>query len=92
MRIKFYLITALSFLLIAGNLFSQDDDSVKVYWLNQIEVTSKKENVGDASFPIEKDCNNKPAWPEFELKKYLSFFAMPCLLRDKFLIESLALI
>ncbi|MBL1213187.1 MAG: hypothetical protein HND52_07520 [Ignavibacteriae bacterium] len=55
MRIKFYLITALSFLLIAGNLTAQKEDSVKVYWLNQIEVTSKKENVGDASFPIEKD-------------------------------------
>jgi len=37
------------------NAFAQWGDSVKVYWLEPVEVTSKKISLGDYQTPVEKD-------------------------------------
>ncbi len=37
------------------NLFAQWSDSVKVYWLEPVEVTSQKLSLGDYQTPVEKD-------------------------------------
>ncbi len=37
------------------SLFSQWSDSVKVYWLEPVEITSQKLSLGDYQTPVEKD-------------------------------------
>jgi iron complex outermembrane receptor protein len=50
------LITLLGLLfLFSINLFAQWSDSVKVYWLEPIEITSQKLSLGDYQTPVEKD-------------------------------------
>jgi iron complex outermembrane receptor protein len=38
-----------------ANLFAQWNDSIKVYWLDAVEVTSQRLNLGDYQTPVEKD-------------------------------------
>jgi len=42
-------------ILFSTNLFAQWNDSVKVYWLEPVEVISKKPSLGDYQTPVEKD-------------------------------------
>ena len=42
-------------LLLCSKVNSQDKDSVRVYWLNPVEVNSNRLIQGDEAFPIEKD-------------------------------------
>ena len=38
-----------------ANLFTQWNDSIKVYWLEPVEVTSQRPSLGDYQTPVEKD-------------------------------------
>ena len=48
-----YIIIIFSFFQI--NIAAQVKDSVKSYWLNPVEVTSNRMNLGDAELPVEKE-------------------------------------
>jgi len=50
----FYIFVTILFLT-SQLLFAQWNDSVKVYWLDPIEVTSQKLKLGDFQSPVEKD-------------------------------------
>lgn len=55
MSIKlFYIFIAIFFIAIQP-LWAQWSDSVKVYWLDPVEVTSQKLKIGDFQSPVEKD-------------------------------------
>ncbi len=42
-------------LFLCPEIKSQDEDSVRVYWLNPVEITSNRSIHGDEALPIEKD-------------------------------------
>jgi hypothetical protein len=44
--------------LLSRNIFSQTEDSVKNYWLNQVEIRAKRINLGEYSTEISKDRLN----------------------------------
>ena len=57
MNIKlFYLLVAILFIA-SKPLFAQWSDSVKVYWLEPVKVTSQKLNLGDFQSPVEQAVN-----------------------------------
>lgn len=45
----------ISIFFLTNNLIAQWDDSIKVYWLEPVEITSQKLKLGDYQTPVEKD-------------------------------------
>ena len=52
---KIAITLALLIFIISINIFAQWDDSLQVYWLEPVEITSQKLSLGDYQTPIEKD-------------------------------------
>ena len=55
MNLNLFYIFAAIFLITSKPLFAQGSDSVKVYWLDPVEITSQKIKLGDLQSPVEKD-------------------------------------
>ena len=55
MNLKLLYIFITTLFLTSQTLFAQWNDSVKVYWLDPVEVTSQKLKLGDFQSPVEKD-------------------------------------
>ena len=52
---RFIPVLSMLLLMTGYELVAQSADSVRVYWLQPVEVTSKKMSIGDKSFLTEKD-------------------------------------